>query len=107
MGSRLYTCVLRGGNTITREFNKAAFVDCSDFVTIDDLADYLLELEHDRNALETMLKTPVLLKDSADDNELRLFLRKIVEKPEDRRIQRLSAVSDIARKQEQMYGKGI
>ena len=93
--------------TITREFNKAAFVDCSDFATTDDLADYLFELENDRNTLETMLKTPVLLKDSADDNELRLFLKNIVEKPEDRRIQRLSAVSDRARELDQMYGKGI
>ena len=93
--------------TITREFNKAAFVDCSDFATTDDLADYLFELENDRNTLETMLKTPVLLKDSADDNELRLFLKNIVEKPEDIIIQRLSAVSDRARELDQMYGKGI
>lgn len=90
--------------TIQREFNKEAFVDCSDFASISDVADYLLKLENDRNALETMLKAPALSENFVDD-KLWLFLKKIVDKPEDRRIQRLSAVSGRAKEQEQMYEK--
>lgn len=96
-----------GSGTIMREFNKAAFVDCSDFATISDVADYLLELENDRDMLEEMLKAPALSKDFIPDDKLQLFLRNIVDRPEDKRIQRLSAMSEIARSQEQIYRNQI
>lgn len=92
--------------TIKCEFNREAFIDCNDFVTISDLADYLIELENDKDTLEKMLSAPILLKDSIEDsNRLQEFLKKIFEKPESESIQRLSKVSRYGKLHEQMYRK--
>lgn len=89
--------------TIKKEFNKDAFIDCSDFATVSDVADYLLEIENNRDVLEKYLSAPVFLDEPVCDDELKMFLKRIVDKPEEKRIQRLSAVSYRGRKQEQMY----
>lgn len=92
-----------GAGTIGTEFNKDAFIDCSDFATVSDVVDYLLRIENDREVLEKILRAPILLEDSDDDSALQTFLKNIFDKPADERIQRLSAVSRRAKIHEEMY----
>lgn len=89
---------------IKQEFNRAALIDCNDFSTVSDVADYLMELENDRDALEKILREPILLDASGgNDGKLKEFLKNIFDKPDEKKIQRLSNVSRCAKTHEQMY----
>lgn len=93
-----------GGGKIKDEFNKEAYIDCSDFHTTAELIDYLEYLEHDKDALKKILSAPVFLhRMSEADTALEAFLRNIVDKAEEDKIQRLSEKSIYAGKHEQMY----
>lgn len=89
---------------IKQEFNKAAFIDCNDFSTVSDVAEYLMELENNKDVLEKILREPILLDVSGqNDGRLRKFLKNIFDKPDEEKIQRLSNVSRCAKAHEQMY----
>lgn len=61
---------------IKQEFNKAAFIDCNDFSTVSDVAEYLMELENNKDVLEKILREPILLDVSGqNDGRLRKFLK--------------------------------
>lgn len=91
-----------GGGRIGEDFNKEAFIDCNDFATTAELIKYLEDLEQDRDALERILAVPIFLEEPKEEI-LERFLKNIVEKTNEEKIKRLSAVSTYARKHEQMY----
>lgn len=96
-----------GGRMIGEEFNKEAFIDCSDFASVDELVEYLTDLEQDRKKLEKILAAPAFLKEKSQAlNDMAAFLKNIVEKPVEKRLRRLSLVSDYAKKQETLYLTG-
>lgn len=100
----MYTNLLGGGGKIGEEFNKDAFIDCNDFSTTMQLLEFLTELEYDRTTLDKILAAPIFLKEKDMESVfLEKFLKNIIDKTEEEKIRRLSAVSGYARKQEQMY----
>lgn len=49
-----------GDPSIVQRFNKESFVNCHEYNSVDELIDYLLHLESDKEMMEKMLKTPIL-----------------------------------------------
>lgn len=93
-----------GGGRIKDEFNKEAYIDCSDFSTTAELIEYLENLENDANALEKILAAPAFIHVTSNAGTiLEDFLRNIVEKADGDKIRRLSEVSMYAWRHERMY----
>lgn len=95
-----------GGGKIGKEFNKAAFIDCSDFATTTELIEYLEYLEYDEKALKKILTEPIYMDGQfVKDRIFEEFLINIIEKGKDvkNQIRRLSPISGYAKRQEDLY----
>ncbi len=70
-----------GNKHVGNDFNKEAFIDISDFATLDNAVDYICSIDHDDKAYLKMLHAPKLTSDNAIDWDERLsdFLYRIVD----------------------------
>lgn len=72
------------GNTqIEKEFNKKSFIDVRDFLNLDDVVEYIIELDKNNDKYLEMLKTTPLVDNIIPDNNkeenIKSFLYKIFE----------------------------
>ena len=80
-----------GNPDITKEFNKNAFINVSDFESIDELVKYVTKLDSDEEAYLRMCHEPIISIEVNDPYvELEKFLVNIVETDENKRFRRSS-----------------
>ena len=78
-----------GDPIIAKSFNEEAFINYHNFSSVQEIIDYILELEQNPKRLEKMLKTPILEKNMIDYNEtLESFLLRILSQKQEKAYRR-------------------
>jgi hypothetical protein len=63
--------IYKGGSLVSQDFNSKSFINGNDFATIDELVDYIIEIDQDDSKYLEMLQQPWFYNNKIPDNYLK------------------------------------